>query len=315
MNNRIIQLAYKDSRVDRVLTGVSLDYRPEGHICDKVLTPLPVDKYSGKLGSYGTSHLQLVKTRVLDRGKYTIIPSYDYSVSTNYDVFTHGLGDIISKRDRAEIEAPFEIESDVTMGLKNLLLTEKEFLVSDMLRKASNYSTNNTETLSGNAQFSDYANSDPIFKIKEAKTKIWSASGVMATTMICEYPVLEILRSHPKLANVYGLSGVRVQISEQQLMSALGLREIIVGHAQYSNASGTQTGFWGKDIILTNRMPAAMRHQRTFGYYLSKKGEAENIYRERTTNPPGGTEILSDMNYNFMISNKDAGFLYKNAIA
>lgn len=310
-----VHLAYKDSRVDRVLTNVSKDYRPEGFICERVATPLPVDKYSGKLGSYGNAHLRLVSSRVHDRGKYEIIPTFDYNITDNYEVHPHGLGDYITKRDRREVEAPFEIQKDVTMGLSNLLMIEKEFSIANMLTTAANYSTTNTETLSGNAQFSDYANSDPVEKIKGAKVTIWQQSGIMATTLIAEYPVIEILRSHPKLANIYGLSGVRVQISEQQLMSALGLEEIIIAKAQYVNDAGTQGGFWGKDLILTHRAPTATRYQRTFAYYLTLKGEEKNIYRNTVTNPPGATEILADMTYNYILNHKDAGYLFKNAIA
>ena len=315
MSLEAVRLAYKDGRVDVPLRNVSEDYRPEGFIAERVLTPLSVPFYSGRLGSYGNSHLRLITTRVYDRGKYTIVPTYDYSLSTTYDLDVHGVGDTVSKRDRAEIQDPFEVESDVTMGLTNLLLNEKEYACSQLLRNTGSYESGMTETLSGTAQFNDYSNSDPIGKIKNAVVKIWSQSGMPCTTMILGYDVLETIRSHTKLANFYGQTGVKVQISEEQIKNAFSIPEIITAKAHYVNNSDTQTTFWGKDIILMARAPTPMRHQRTYGYYLTRDGEERNIYRNPIYNPPGGTEILADMTYQFLITHKACGYLIKNAIA
>ena len=307
-------MAYKNSRVDKVLTNVSIDYRPTGFIADKIATPLTVPKRTGFLGSYGDAHLQLIDSRVFDRGKVKIIPSFEYNISKTYNLITHGIGDYISYEDLREVEQPFDVEEDTVAGIKSLLTIEKEYLGSSLYRTAANYSSTNTETLTGTARFNHYSTSNPVQKVQEAKNKIWEKSGVEATTLIAELPVIETLRSHTALASVYGYTGTKATMTIQQLMSTFGLQEIIVAKAQYVNSAGTQGGFWGKDMIICNRMPRAMRHQKTFSYHMEQEGFQENVYRNRIDNPPGTQEILGVKVYNFNIMEQDAGYLFKNVI-
>ena len=316
MSNKLqLDSGYKSGRRDQVLTNVSIDYRPFGFIADRMGTPLMVDDYTGFLGSYGDAHLKLINSRVYDRGTFHVVPTFKYDISKTYEIITHGLKDFITKRDRREIRKPFDVQKDVVMGLESLLKIEKEYLCASIFRNTSSYESGNVMTLSGNAQWSDYTNSDPISDIKTAKTKVWKESGVEANTLELELPTLEILRSHPKLANIYGMSGVMVQISEQQLKNALGISDIVVSKAQYVNAAGTRGGFWGTDVVLYHRAPSAMLHQTTFAYNLGLKGDAQGVYRNPVNDPPESEMILCYKNYNYLIQNKGAGYLFKNAVA
>lgn len=310
-------MPYKNSRRDRVLENVSIDYRPEGFVCKDVLTPLPVNRFSGYFGKYGNAHLRLLATRVKDRGQYAVAPTFEYQITDQYRVHTHGIKDFITERDVKEVEQPFEVESDVVSGLKLLLMIEKEYAISQMLTTAANYNAGNTITLAAAAKFSNYGSnaSDPVKAINDAKTAIWQKTGVMANTIIIGWDTLEILRSHPKLANVYGNRGVMTKISVDQLRTALGIQNIVVASAQYVTDANSQTAFWGKDIVVCNRQPRAMKHQRTFGYYLTLRGMEERVFVKDQDDPPNSRRVLSDMTYDFMITNKDCGYLIKGAIA
>ena len=315
MNDNDIQLSdYKGGRKDSVLTQVSIDYQARGHICDKVSSLLKVDEFQGFLAEYGDAHLQLTDTRVWDRGKYQIIPSFDYKVSRTYRVLRHGLGDYYTEMDIGQIRPPFEVQKDIVNNLMSVVMIEKEYACAQMFITASNYNSTNTEALSGNAKFSDYTHSDPVGKVVGAMNKIFENSGVEATTLIGDYPVIQTLRAHPALGKFHGISGSRINLTDDQILAAFGLRELIVAKSKYGSPSNLNS-FWGKNLIVCNRMPTAERRQTTFSYRLEKKGMERRVHRNRINNPPNTQEILEDMTYNYMISQKDAGYLFTGVIA
>ena len=310
-------MPYKNSRVNRVLERLSVGHYPMGFIGKKILTPLNVPQWTGIIPSYGNAHLQLKTSRVYDRGEYKVVNSVNRNVSETYSLSNHGLQDIVTERDREEVETPFEAEADVSMGLRQLLMSECEFAVATLLRNTQSYASGNSITLSGNSQFSDFANSDPTAVVSTAKNKIFEASGVMGNWAVIPYDVMEKLRSHPKLTGIYGLSGVFNQISVDQLKSALGLENILIPTSNYvaSESATTPTFFWGKDIIIYNRAPSTMRRQRTFGYTLTKSGHEGRVFRREHEAIPNAIRIMQDTAYNFIVQNSGAGYIIKNAIA
>ncbi len=306
---------YRNSRVDQVLTNLSLDYRPEGHIADMVLTMLPVPKWSGIITGYGTAHLQLYNTRVFDRGSYHTVPTVDRTLNNTYVVDNHGVKDFVTERDREEVEQPFMAKADVTMGLKNLLMTEKEFAIASLMTTASTFATDNSETLSGDAQWSDYENSDPLEDFKDAITQVWQAAKRIVNTAIIPFDVLQALRFHPKITNVYGSTGKFEAISVDQLKRAIGIPNILIPSAAYVNASGVETAFWGKDVAVYHKASFAMKHQRTLGYCVKKTGHESRVFNREPADMPNAEMILHDMAYQYKIANGTCGYLIKNAIA
>ena len=306
---------FKNSRVDKVLTNVSINFIPEGFICDQVLTPLPVDKWSGIIAGYGNAHLRLVSSMVFDRGAYHTVPTVERNLTRTYVIDNHGLKDYVTERDLEEVEQPFNARSEVTMGLRLLLMIEKENTIATVMRNAANYGTNGSITLSGNGQFSMRDMSDPVKTFQDAKVSVFQRSKKRANTAIIPWDVLEVLRSHPKITNVYGQSGNLRQISVEQLKSALGLQNIIVPMSAYVNAADEETLFWGKDVIVYHRAPSAMKHQRTFGYKLTKRGHESRVYTRVPEDIPNSECILSDTAYQYLITDARAGYLIKNAIA
>lgn len=308
-------MSYKGSRVDKVLTEMSIRYTPTGFICDDVLTPLPVSKWSGLFGRYGDSHLRLHKTRVFDRGEYATVQTVDRSVTDTYVVHNHGIKDMVTERDIEEVELPFHARRDVIQGLRNILKSEKEFSISDLLRKASTYKTGNSMTLSGNAQWSDYGNSDPLNDIKNAKTKVYEQSHTAINVAVIPYTVMETLRFHPKLAGIYGQKGIFATLKNTDIASILQVDKILVPMAAYSNASGTEADFWSKDVVLLHCPNMAAIGQRSFGYALTKRGHNSRVYLKRPDSMVNTEVIFSDTAYNWSIQNNAAGYLLKSVIA
>ena len=237
------------------------------------------------MGEYGNAHRQLYSTRIFDRGEYKTVPSIDYNISRTYVVNNHGLKDYVTERDYEEVEAPFMAEQDKTLGLKELLLIEKEYEISSLMRNVATYPTGNSRVLSGDAQFSDYANSDPLKVFADARAKVYEVSRKRVNTAIIPYEVLIQLENHPKLTGIYGSKGVYSSISLQQIANALKIKNIMVPEASYIGAGGAETAFWGKDIVLYHQAPSASKRQRTFGYRIQKNGPVSYTHLTLPTTP------------------------------
>lgn len=306
---------YRNSRVDVPLTNVSLDYRPEGFIADMALTPLAVGKWSGFLAEYGTAHLQLLSTRVMDRGQYHTVPSVDRKIEKTYKVENHGVRDFVTERDREEVEQPFEARADVTMGLTNLLKIEKEFLNTNLLNTTANFASGNSATLTGQALWSDYTNSDPLKNIREAINKIFVESKKVANSAIVPFQVLQVLRYHPKLTGIYGYTGKFESISVDQIKAIFGIQNLYVPTAAYVNAAGSETLFWGKECLIYHKDASAMKHQRTLGFCVKKRGHENRVFSKDAADMVNSEMILHDMAYDFMLTHTGAGYLFKAAIA
>ena len=306
---------YKNSRQDMVLSNVSIDYIPEGYVCDLVLTPLPVAKWTGIIAGYGKSHLQLYNTRVFDRGAYHTVPTVSRTLTNNYNIENHGLKDFVTERDREEIELPFQARADVVRGLKNLLMTEKEYAVASIMTKTASYDSTTTSALGSTAKWSDYVNSDPLGNFKTAITAVWQKTKKVINTAIIPFDVLQTLRYHPKLTNVYGSTGKFEAISVDQLKRAIGIQNILVPSAAYETSAGAETAFWGKNVILYHRASSAGLHQRTYGYYLRKTGHESRVFTKEAPEMVNADMILHDMAYQYKIMNTGAGYLFQTVIA
>ena len=63
-------MAQESAIVDKLLSGVSNGYMPEGFIAEQILTPLTVAETTGKIGKYGNSHLRILSnTKIVGKGK------------------------------------------------------------------------------------------------------------------------------------------------------------------------------------------------------------------------------------------------------
>lgn len=304
-----------DGRVDVPLSAYSSGFfnRAEGFIATDILTDIRTKFYSGIFASYGNEHLKLVISRIFNRGEYKTIHAVERSVSNKYSLDRYGLKDMITEDMLNEVDQPFDARKDVVDSLKSLIMIEKEYSIATLMRATATYATGHSVTLSGNSQFSDFANSDPLKTITDAQNKVFE-SGVLANAMICPYPVLQKLLLHPKLVSAAGI-GYLKKMRAEDLKTLFNLDYLFVPRSFYVTAADAMTPIWGKDIILYNKAPAGMKRQKTFGYHLMKQGLNDRVMTKPAPELPVGQLVFVDCTYQYLIMNKDAGYVIKAAIA
>lgn len=306
------------AQVDKILSNVSSKYNPKGMICEQFLPLIQVPQNTGLLAGYGDSHLRIENSLKGGKSKYRRVETVSYTTQT-YLIRGHGLEALVTKEDKRNYDDPFDAEKDETTGLTTSLFLEKEKVLADAVTSTSIMTQN--ETLSGNAQFSDYTNSDPLKKFKSAYSTVRSACGAIIDTAAMDYDVFQQLRYHPQLLDALGYKFDRPGgLGADELAKALGLRRILVADVMYNSAQEGQTSVkspvWGKHIVLAVLPEKAEKEQISLGYRLQISGsQPRKVYKWTENNPPESTAILVEDEYEHLISNASAGFLFKNAIA
>lgn len=304
--------------VDRLLTGVSSAYVPQGYISEQILPLVSVPQYTGKLAKYSNSHIRIERSITGGEGKYRRVTPITRTQST-YEIVGHGLEGIVTKRDRLNLEDPYDAEKDEVMGLTNQIWLEKEKSLADTLGSTS-ILTNNT-TLSGTDQFSDYNNSDPIDVFNTAMNSVYDNSGVKANFVALDWKVARILRYHPSMLEALGFKDNRPGgLTDQELASAIGVEKVHVAACVYNSAkegqSDSLSSVWGKFIVLGHAPNKAAPYQTSLGYRLQLRNSApRKVYKYAIDNPPESTGILVEDEYDYLISNAGAAYLIADAIA
>ena len=307
------------AQVDKLLTGVSSMYKPEGFISEMLLPEVQSAQYSGLLGKYGSNHLRIENSVKGGRGKYRRVETIVRSTAS-FLIQGHGLEGMVTKEDYKNVEDPFDAERDETYGLTNVLMLEKEKALADTLTSTSIMTVNTT--LSGTSQFSDYTNSSPISVISTGLAALID-QGIPASqvTAAMDELVLNKLRFHPELVDALGYKFQRPGgLSGEEVAKAFGIKKLLVASARYESAKEGQTSslaaVWGKHIVLGAFPEKAAVMQKSVGYLVRPTGgQPRKVYKEALFNPPGATSILVEDEYDMLISDANAGYLIKSVIA
>lgn len=304
--------------VDKILSGVSQGYFPQGYISESILPMIGVDQYSGKLAKYSNSHLRIERSITGGQGKYRRVTPITRAQSS-YEIEGHGLEGMVTKRDKKNLDNPYDAEKDEVLGLTAQIWLEKEKLLADTFGDTA-ILTNNT-TLTGTDQFSDYTNSDPIDVFNTAMNAIYTGSGMAANFAAMDWKTARILQFHPVMLSALGFKDNRPGgLTHAEIASAIGVKKIFVAEAIYNSAKEGQSDslspVWGSNIILGVAPDKAVPYQVSLGYRLQLKGEGpRKVYKYPINNPPGTTGILVEDEYDYLIANTGAGYLIKDAIA
>lgn len=304
--------------VDKLLTGVSMKFVPQGHISELLLPEIMVKQSTGKLGGYGSGHLRIINSIIKGRGKARQVEAV-VRTSQTYDVESHGLEGMVTADDYRNVEDPYNAESDEVNSITSILQLEKEKILADALSDTA-VITQNT-TLSGTDQFSDYANSDPMAVFKTAREAVADGCGVPPDTAWMDWRVKNVLKFHPQLLDMLGFKYNRPGgLNDQELAQALDVERILIAKARYQPAVEGQAdqnlaAIWGKHLWFGVVPQSAQKEQTALGYRLGLTGTSpRQVSKWAINNPRGATAVLVDDHYDFLIANAKCAYLVEDAV-
>jgi hypothetical protein len=254
--------------VDQALTEVSIAYRNAQFVADSVFPPVLVSKQSNKYFIYSKDNF-----RILDdaRRPGARANEIDWTLSTDtYYCDGHALAQAIPDELRANADQAIDIDIDTTEVLTDLIYLQREMLVA---AKANDPAviTQNT-TLSGNNQWSDFTNSDPIQAIEDQKPTIQKQIGQLPNSLLVSYPVFKALRNHPKVIDRFKYSQVGI-VQPDHLKSVFNVDNFLVATAvknlSKEGAADSLDYVWGKNALLFFKPNTAGRRTVSLGYQFT----------------------------------------------
>lgn len=304
--------------VDKLLSQASSMYMPDGFVCEQILPTVQVMQTTGKLAKYGTSHLRIEASIGGGRGAYRRVDSVTRSTSS-YSIDSFGLEDIVTARDLANVEIPYNAFEDVGMALTNLLYLRKEKGLADTLTSTS-IITQNT-TLSGTSQYSDQTGSTPVQDFVVARKAVRDGCGMPPNCAIMDWATAEYLSSHGQLLELLGYKYNRPDgLTYDELAKVMKVEKLLIAKCKYESAKEGQTSslanVWGKDIVFCYAPSSAQLRQTSVGYQVQLAGQpVRQVYKYPINNPPRTTAVLVEDSYDMFISNAAAAYVVKAAIA
>jgi hypothetical protein len=304
------------AQVDKLLTNVSVMTNPEGHVADDILPVLNVKQYTGLIGKYGDSHFRIVDDVVTGKSEVKRVDSVSRTTTT-YNVTSHALAGLVTKRDYANVEEPFEAESDEVVGITTAIKTIKEKAVADVLFSTSII----TQNASPSNKYNSFSNSDPFVEIALAHSTILRSGHAKCNAAILPQQVMDFLQYHPEILSRLGFSQNRAGLlSYDDMKQALKVDYLFVPSAVANTAkegvADSLGQIWSDSILFYHRPAAAAKYQNSLGYQVRIAGQSQQqVYKNEVKNPPGSTEIIVESEYSFEIVNPRLAFLINDVLS
>jgi hypothetical protein len=184
--------------VDQPLTNLTLAYAQsqENFIADKVFPTVGVSKQSDKYYIYDRANMN--RTGDVEKlAPRTEVNRIGMTLSTSsYFADVYGLGMDFDEQTLANEDAALDIRSAGAETLAMRLMIHREEQFASNFFVAGQWGTDNT--LTGNDQWSDYTNSDPIDAVTLARRTVQlSSGGFKPNTMVVGKEVRDKLINHP----------------------------------------------------------------------------------------------------------------------
>src|SRR3972149_4666514 len=197
--------AASDVHIDKALSDLSLAYMNSKYIADMIFPIVPVDKQSDKFYKWTKDFWFRNSVRVRAPGGE--FPEVGLGLTNdNYSTIVYNLAARLPDENIANADEAVNEEFAKTKFLADQFQLNREVqFVADFF-KTTVWGTDST--LSGTAQWSDYANSDPIDDVKVAKQTVLKNTGQEPNLIVVGREVYDKLRDHPLILDKYRYTGV-----------------------------------------------------------------------------------------------------------
>lgn len=300
--------------IDPHRTAIAIAYQNKRLIADAVLPRVPVSKESftymkHKLGEDFT----VPDTKVGRKSRPNEI-SFSATEQTASTV-DFGLDDPIPYADIENAPENYDPLDRSTESLTNLILLDREVRAANLVFNDANYT--HKSTLSGNGQWSDYANSDPLTAIMEGLDSVIMRPniGVFGRATFTK------LSMHPIIVKaIHGNSGDSGVVTREQLAQLLELEDVLVGEGFVNTAKkGQATNLarvWGKHASFIYRDEMAdTRTGTTFGFTAQFGERVSGGKEDGDIGLRGGIRNRVGESVKELVTAPDLGLYFKNAVA
>lgn len=307
--------------VNAQLTAIAIAYRQSGLIADLVLPRVAAHDQFRYTKFSRDEAFTVPDTKIGRKSEANVVEfTGDEVIDETRD---YGLKDVVPLSDLRKAEGTrMDPMGNATSGLTRLIQLDREVRVANLVFGAGNYGTNNKTTLTGQNQWSDYTNSNPISAILAAMDQMI----MRPNKMVLGQAVWTALRQHPKVVEAVkgtGAGGVNAVgvVARQALADLLELEEIIVGQGFVNTAKkGANASFnrcWGKAASLIYTEPVSdTQAATTFGFTAESGGGLRvRDWFDEKVGTDGGQWVQVADTVKEVIPANDLAYLFSGAVA
>lgn len=303
--------------MDPKLTAIAIAYRnPDiALIADQVLPRTPTEASFKWLRYALADGFTVPDTKV---GRKSTPNEVEFSATEVIDnVVDWGLDDLIPNADIADDNQGVDPRGTAVSYLTQLVELGREQRVANLVFNTNSYAAGNQATLSGNSQWSDGVNSDPVAAIGDAldipvMRPNFAVFGQAAWTKT---------RRHPKIVQaIKGTAQGAGMVSRMEFADFFELQEVLVGAGFANNAKKNQAvsmaRVWGKHVSFLYRDRAAGPQAGvTFGFTAQAGGKVAGTIEEPKVGLLGSQRVRCGERLKEVISAPDLGYWFQNAVA
>jgi len=300
--------------IDPALTQIAIAYSNRSFIADMVLPRITVGKQEFSYRIYNKEERFTLPDTLVGRRSQPNQVEFGWTEATG-STRDYGLEDPIPQAD--VLNGGSELRGLAVEGMQELIGLGREARASTLVFTAANYPTANKETLAGNDQWSDHANSDPIDKI----TAALDTPLMRPNVLVLGQAVFTQLSTHPDIVTaVLGNSVTSGIVARQQIANLFELDEVLVGASRYNSANKGQTAsyadLWGKhaSLIYRNQRATTTRGV-TFGITPQWGGRIAGSQNDPDIGLRGGIRVRTGESVLELITASDAAYFFENAVA
>jgi hypothetical protein len=237
--------------VDAALTNLAVGYRNPAFISDELAPIVPVRKQFDRYFIYD-SEREAFRASDDRRAPGAEANEVDFALSTDsYHCEDHALTSVIPDEERDNADPPIQPNIDRTEFLRDKIDLNKEIELAALL--TDDAVITQSETLSGDDQWSDFANSDPVAAVEAKKAAVIEAVQTMPNTLVLPYEVYAKVRVHPAVVDRAKFTTLNV-IGPGLLAQIFDVERVLVPRALVNTAPPGQAAsmafVWGKDALL-----------------------------------------------------------------
>jgi len=297
------------------LTAIAIAYRNKRLIADEVLPRVPVAKQAFKYRKFDLKDGFTLPDTLVGR---TSAPNQVEFGFTEEGGFTEdfALDDPIPNADIENAPEGYNPVAYAAENLAKIIDLGREVRVANKVFDPDAYGTNNKTTLFGTAQWSDYANSNPIRAILDALDTVVMRPNIG----IFSRPVWTKLRQHPQIVKAVlanpGDSGV---VPLNAVADLLELEAIYIGEAWLNIANKGQNvdikRTWGNHAAFIYRDSLATASSgMSFGFTAQWGQRVAGKIDDPDLGMRGGQRVRVGESCKEVICAGDLGYFFQNAI-
>ncbi len=213
-------------KFDKLLTDISLGYKNENYIADKIFPVIKTDQRAGIVIEYSPEDWFRDDVQLRAPGTKSVGGGFEIREGPHYFCEHYSIRKEIPDEYRAMAEEPINLDRDAVEWVTDKLMLKREVLFASKFFKQGVWGIDTSPT----NEWSDYATSTPLNDLDRWRRQVKLQIGRKPNTLVLAEDVWEYVKWHPTLLELikYTQKGV---VPPDLFASIVELKQVLIGSA------------------------------------------------------------------------------------